>query len=351
MMEFQSDWVDYDRLLGKGGHSEVYPYQSHPGDLQWVVKRIFSKTSNHLIAHLQEIVLGFRCEHPSIIPAKGYHIQKEDHNDSTSFTIFIKFPRMKETLKQLATRKKNSGAKFSQEELIKIFYSITCGLEYLHQRRITHRDIKPSNIMMDSYGKAKISDIGLGKLIHEEEESDPLLNLMAGTNGYRAPEALKPDGSLTKKSLYKTDAYSLGVVMAELCVLDEEIIGPTDDPERDVEGLLRENHKGYSEGLLGVISRLLKVKAEERASIKEVKEELEELYEEILKGDGKIEEVVMDLEPAKGGGNQKIEEVKEIEIEKEDGEKGRRELRKKWKEVFKIDEVKKGLEVKVNEEK
>jgi serine/threonine protein kinase len=51
------------------------------------------------------------------------------------------------------------------ENIAKIFFKqIVEGLGYIHSKGILHRDIKLDNILLDSKGKIKIADFGVGKL-------------------------------------------------------------------------------------------------------------------------------------------------------------------------------------------
>src|SRR6185503_7827434 len=68
------------------------------------------------------------------------------------------------------------------------------------------RDLKPANVMIDDQGNARILDFGLAGLAEDLTEE-----LAAGTPGYMAPEQL--DG---KEQTFKTDVYSLGLVLYEL---------------------------------------------------------------------------------------------------------------------------------------
>ncbi len=73
----------------------VYPYQKDADDSNWVVKRIHADNSDKLLSYLPEIVLGFSCDHPCIVPLKGYNIEKADKE---GYDIYLKHPRMKATL-------------------------------------------------------------------------------------------------------------------------------------------------------------------------------------------------------------------------------------------------------------
>lgn len=47
--------------------------------------------------------------------------------------------------------------------LLEIARDVAMGLAYLHPT-IMHRDLKPANILLDSEGRAKISDFGLARV-------------------------------------------------------------------------------------------------------------------------------------------------------------------------------------------
>ncbi|KAL8195604.1 hypothetical protein R6Q57_026007 [Mikania cordata] len=109
-------------------------------------------------------------------------------------------------------------------------YKIAAGLAsvlaYLHQecdKLVIHRDIKSSNVMLDANFNARLGDFGLARLI--DHNKSPITTLTAGTAGYLAPEYLH-----CGKATDKTDVYSYGVVVLEVCCgrrpIEKEIGGP-----------------------------------------------------------------------------------------------------------------------------
>ena len=92
---------------------------------------------------------------------------------------------------------------------------LLAGLTELHRRNIVHRDIKPENILLDQSPENKmiykIADLGLAKELKSREEK---MASTVGTKIYFSPEIIQEE-SYT----YKTDIFSLGCLIYELCAL------------------------------------------------------------------------------------------------------------------------------------
>jgi serine/threonine protein kinase len=99
--------------------------------------------------------------------------------------------------------------KLSAEQQKQMALDIARGLHYLHTQGVCHRDLKSANILVDAYGKAKLTDFGLSKTnavsvktIHERSQAFQ----------WQAPEFFKRGEDYTAKS----DIYSYGVILWEL---------------------------------------------------------------------------------------------------------------------------------------
>ena len=85
---------------------------------------------------------------------------------------------------------------------------ICSGLKEAHAQGIVHRDLKPENVMIDAQGNMKIMDFGIARSM---EAVTRLTGSMVGTPAYMAPEQVAG-----KPVDYRTDIYSLGLMLYEM---------------------------------------------------------------------------------------------------------------------------------------
>ena len=285
MFSFDRNKVNFDEELGRGASGKVYPYNKTSTDDRWIVKHVNTRDVNVLLAHMQEIIFGFSCDHPAIVPIKGYHIEQKTAVDKKIiWDLYIKQPRLQETLENRILRHIEDKKPFSEDQIIKYFYTLTCGLEYLHKKKIVHRDVKPTNIMFDKHGNIRLTDIGIGKFVAEGETSFIFAD-RAGTRLYCAPEILLEDVQLKKKDLFKTDAWSLGVVMAEVCLLELRPVdakGSGDEKEAALRTKLGQLDGKVDSKVLELLLGLLQCDRTKRSTIHEVKKVLEQSFPYLL---------------------------------------------------------------------
>lgn len=99
--------------------------------------------------------------------------------------------------------------RLSWQEALFFAQQIARALEHAHSRGIIHQDIKPHNILILRDGTAKVTDFGIARFAAKEETR--VIQEAIGSVHYISPEQAK--GSTID---YRTDLYSLGVVMYEM---------------------------------------------------------------------------------------------------------------------------------------
>ncbi|KAF7046486.1 hypothetical protein CFC21_055512 [Triticum aestivum] len=97
-----------------------------------------------------------------------------------------------------------------------IIKGICEGVHYLHQQRIIRMDLKPQNVLLDDNMVPRIADFGLSRRL-SGSQSRVITENKLGTMGYMAPEFLNR-GEIT----FKTDVYSLGVIIMEILMGHKE---------------------------------------------------------------------------------------------------------------------------------
>ena len=143
--------------------------------------------------------------HPNVLTIYEFGM-----HDSTRFMAmeYVEGATLREHLK---------GNRLNLHEVLDIGIQIASALNAAHDSHVIHRDIKPENIMLRRRdGIVKVLDFGLAKPIKPDADpSAPLhteTGIVMGTVSYMSPEQ-----SLAMKSLdYRTDIWSLGVVLYEM---------------------------------------------------------------------------------------------------------------------------------------
>lgn len=110
-----------------------------------------------------------------------------------------------------------------------IAIQVSSALMAAHSAGVVHRDLKPGNIMIRTDGYVKVIDFGLAKLIQasngegRSEETKTRAGSVMGTLDYMSPEQARGD-----KVDYRTDLWSLGVVLYEMVAQRRPFEGDTE---------------------------------------------------------------------------------------------------------------------------
>ncbi|CAE7368323.1 NEK1, partial [Symbiodinium pilosum] len=125
-------------------------------------------------------------------------------------------------------------------------------VRFVHAQKMVHRDIKSRNIFLCRTGKALLGDFGLVRLL---ESTCELAHTRVGTPYYLSPEIIRK-----QPYNYKTDVWSLGVLLYEMAALKRPFVGTLESlPKIIIKGEYEPLGSHYSPELHGLVARMLAV--------------------------------------------------------------------------------------------
>ena len=187
--------------IGEGGMSYVYKARCRKLNRFVAVKVLKDSFKNN-----ENIVSKFKKEATSIANLSNPNIVNVLDVGSTDGVNYIVMEYVEgKTLKDIIKEKKKIPYDIAITFAIKIARALDCA----HKNNIIHRDIKPQNILVTRDGVVKVTDFGIAKSMTESTISHT--NSVLGSAHYFSPEQAK--GSYVD---YRTDLYSLGIVLYEM---------------------------------------------------------------------------------------------------------------------------------------
>jgi len=86
--------------------------------------------------------------------------------------IIQEFAKNGDLQKIIKRQKEKEKKRLKETYLWGILYEILLGLNHIHGNKIIHRDLKPLNIFMSSTQNVKIGDLGVSKIVDENDKEN-----------------------------------------------------------------------------------------------------------------------------------------------------------------------------------
>ncbi|CAL5206534.1 unnamed protein product [Lathyrus oleraceus] len=272
---------DESLIIGRGGYGTVFKGILSDNKIV-AVKKSKIIDENQIEQFINEVVVLSQINHRNVVKLLGCCLETEvpslvyEFVSNGTLFDFMHSTKGKENNPTWKTR-------------LRIAAETAGALSYLHSSAsipIIHRDVKSTNILLDENYIAKVSDFGASRLVPLDQTE--IATMVQGTLGYLDPEYMQTH-QLTEKS----DVYSFGVVLAELLTGDKPI--SFNRPEEKISlamhflsclkqdrifeaievGVMNDDNKKEIMEVAILAARCLRLRGDERPSMKEVAMELD----------------------------------------------------------------------------
>ncbi len=145
--------------------------------------------------------------HPNIVPVHDFYMSQ---SGSEAYLIldYVEGPSLAEYLDATS----HQGKMPSSDEIVRLLTPIATALDYAHQRKVVHGALRPAAILLDktdttspAAGEPKLGDFGANQTLSP-------LSLPLNDAAYISPEVAQGYAATSR-----SDLYSLGVILYELC--------------------------------------------------------------------------------------------------------------------------------------
>ncbi|KAK7385112.1 hypothetical protein VNO78_30823 [Psophocarpus tetragonolobus] len=271
---------DENLIIGKGGFGTVFKGCLSNNKIV-AIKKSKIVDQGQVEQFINEVIVLSQINHRNVVKLLGCCLETEVPllvyefvNNGTLFDYL---------------HKESHATKVCWKTRLRIATEAAGALSYLHSAAsipIIHRDVKTANILLDETYTAKVSDFGASRFVPLDQTE--LATIVQGTFGYLDPEYMQTS-HLTDKS----DVYSFGVVLVELLTGEKPFSFDRDEEKRSLTihflcslkedrlfevlqiGILDEDNKQEIMEVAILAAKCLRLRGEERPSMKEVTTELE----------------------------------------------------------------------------
>ncbi len=202
-------------LIGHGGMGNVYAAEDELLGRKVAIKTILPAVTGEGTARarfLREARAMATVEHARVVRVYSF-------GEAAGQAYFVMELVEGETLQARLQR----TPQLACDEALRIAREVAEALAAAWARGIVHRDVKPSNIILDRDGHVHVADFGLARPAEGGGDASVTRDgAFVGSPHYVAPEQARAQGAD-----FRTDIYSLGIVLFEMIAGRRPFDGPT----------------------------------------------------------------------------------------------------------------------------
>ena len=205
--------------LGRGGMAEVWKALDTQLKRYVAIKilRADLQADPSFVTRFQhEAELIASLHHPHIVQIHDFSVSHLSESGDAVLYMVMDYVEG-QTLADFIRNTSRKSQFPSPATIVQLLTPISQAIDYAHQKGMIHRDIKPANILLDKrhtsrnpMGEPILSDFGIAKLLGGT--SNTLSGWWLGTPLYIAPEQMT-----SSSGNERSDIYSLGVILYEMC--------------------------------------------------------------------------------------------------------------------------------------
>ncbi|KFR17162.1 Serine/threonine-protein kinase Nek5, partial [Opisthocomus hoazin] len=200
------DKYEIIKKIGEGSFGKIFLAKGKVDNEQCVIKEI--NLTKEKEASQKEVILLAKMKHANIVT---FYASLQEKN---KLYIVMEYCDGGDLMKRINMQ---HGVLFDEDQILSWFVQISLGLKHIHDKKVLHRDVKAQNIFLSNNGKvAKLGDFGIARQLNSTME---LAHTCVGTPYYLSPEICE-----NRPYNNKTDIWSLGCVLYELCALKHPVI-------------------------------------------------------------------------------------------------------------------------------
>ncbi|KAM9652564.1 serine/threonine-protein kinase Nek5 isoform 3-T3 [Morphnus guianensis] len=252
------DKYEIIKKIGEGSFGKIFLAKGKVDNEQCVIKEIdlTKMPVKEKEASQKEVILLAKMKHANIVT---FYASLQEKN---KLYIVMEYCDGGDLMKRINMQ---HGVLFDEDQILSWFVQISLGLKHIHDKKILHRDLKAQNIFLSNNGKvAKLGDFGIARQLNSTTE---FAHTCVGTPYYLSPEICE-----NRPYNNKTDIWSLGCVLYELCALKHPFEGNSLHQLvlKICRGHFHPVSPNYSYDLRILISQLFNISPKDRPSVNSI---------------------------------------------------------------------------------